>query len=67
MKSFSVVFSFGSYGGFWANNTLRKGGTFRLTLGWMAITILRPEFDIIMHNIIDEMEELEGSSGKENK
>lgn len=67
LSSFSIVLSFGKWGGFWASNSLRKGGSFRMTLGWMAITIIQPEFDVLMHRIIDRLEEAEKPNRKEQQ
>lgn len=49
----SVIFSVGSYGGFYIHQST---GSFRVCLGWFAITILTDDFDDFLVDALDIME-----------
>lgn len=47
--SCSIILSIGKYGGFYiTNGTALK----RICLGWIAITIVIPEFDDVFHEVM---------------
>jgi hypothetical protein len=49
-NGFSLVFSFGKYGGFYYHY---KGYTARLCLGWMAITFIPEDIDLLFGKLIN--------------
>ena len=49
----SVVLSFGKYGGFYTHS----GASLRLCLGWFAITLFRGDFDEILWDALDCLEQ----------
>jgi hypothetical protein len=56
--SFSIILSVGKYGGFYQSLFKKEGilGTEkRICLGWIAISLLTPEFDCFMGNIGKEL------------
>jgi hypothetical protein len=57
--SFSLIFNVGKYGGFYVfNGTAMK----RVVLGWIAFTVVVPEFDEIFNEVIEKKEK-ESSQG----
>jgi hypothetical protein len=56
--SFSIIVSVGKYGGFY-QSIFKKGGILgaerRICLGWIALSLLTPEFDSFMGNIGKEL------------
>lgn len=48
--SFSIILSIGKYGGFYIQN---GNAMKRLCFGFVALTIVVPEFDEIFHKIIE--------------
>lgn len=50
----SLIFSWGSYGGFYYH----RGLTRRLCLGWVAFTFLPVEIDELHREAMDEIDEL---------
>lgn len=54
----SIIFSVGKYGGFY----ISMGATLRFTFGWVAVTVIRPEFDVLMHRLRDRLEAYRESS-----
>jgi hypothetical protein len=53
--SFSVIFSFGKYGGFYLMN---RECMKRICLGWIAITLITPECDEVFHVVMDKGTEM---------
>jgi hypothetical protein len=46
--SFSIIISVGKYGGFYIAKSIRTeipGYEIRICLGWIAVSLLNPEFD----------------------
>jgi hypothetical protein len=50
MKEFSIVISFGEYGGFY----IHWGWTKRVCLGWMALTYWPIDADVLMSNAVEQ-------------
>ena len=49
--SFSIILSAGKYGGFYIQN----GETMkRLCLGWIAFTVIKPEFDETFNEVMNK-------------
>ena len=57
MRSFSLIFCFGTYGGFRFENAASMK---RLVLGIFAFTFITPEFDVRVNRIIEMYEVHEG-------
>ena len=48
--SCSIILSIGKYGGFYITN----GAAFkRVCLGWIALTVIVPEFDVTFKEVMD--------------
>ena len=54
----SIIIAFGRYGGFF----IARGWSTRIALGWMAITFMPVDFDIVFQKCIGIMK-----SAEENK
>lgn len=47
--SFSIILSVGKYGGFYIHN---GDAVKRICFGWIAITVIRPEFDEVFKQVM---------------
>jgi hypothetical protein len=56
--SFSIIISVGKYGGFNLSNSVRKeipGYEKRVCLGWIAVSVLSPEWDQFLDSFMDRV------------
>jgi hypothetical protein len=56
--SFSIIISVGGYGGFYYSKGVAKpitGQERRICIGWVAISLLTPEFDKYLDNVMKQI------------